>query len=336
MEHISRKMDDVAARPLKLNLQFFAEEEGYPNLEDSAEFKEDAREFNAKMDKYVQERESKTAKTETETPPAESKPENEPVKAEGEAEKPEVAVPEPKPKQDSETNKAFQEMRKKAEEAERAAKEAEDRIKRADALIAEQYGHMGIYTVEQYERAVRAEKEADDLKRYREAGLTQEEIDKLRKADEMERQMREQEETSKAQQEERAKQEHTQRWKQLYDVYPDLVESAKAFAEGGEPEWFNDEMKAEIARGASPLAAYRNAHFETILQKTLGSAKEQAKQEALDKLNSKDHLAPNAQTGGDVDHVEIDEQTMRMYRALNKGKSDAEIRKWHKKYAAGG
>jgi hypothetical protein len=326
MDQISRKTAEVAALPWKLNLQFFAEEGEYPSLEESPEFRDDAREFNAKMDKFVQERTKEPAQ-EPEKP--ETKPDNEPAKATEQAEPPEVAVPDQKPKQDSETNKAFQEMRKAREEAERLAKESEERAKRADALIAKQYGHMGITTVEQYESALQAEQEAETMKRYEEAGLTPEEIEKLKKFDQLQQETEQQKQV-------REQQENVSRWKQLYDAYPELYETAPLFNEGKEPEWYSAEMKAEIARGASPLAAYRNAHFETILQKRLASTKEEARQDALDKLNSKSHLAPNAVTGGDVEHVEIDEETMRMYRALNKGKTDAQIRAWHKKHAMGG
>lgn len=329
MNEISRKMDEVADRPQfrhKLNLQMFAEEaEPYPSLEDSPEFRDDAREFNAKMDKFVADRAPKEeAKTET---PTEPKQENEPVQVD-EVVKPEVVEPE-KPKQDSETNKAFQEMRKAREEAERIAKETADRLKRADDLIAKQYGHMGIYTVEQYETAVKAEQEAEANRRYEEAGLTPEEIAKLKRADELEQ-------TLKAEQEQRQIEERNTSWARLYDAYPDLVESSMVFKDGGRPDWYTPEMEAEISRGASPLAAYRSAHFEAILAKKLGETKEIAKQEALNSINSKDHMKPNGAAGSDVEHVEIDEQTMRMYRALNKGKSDAEIRKWHKKNAMGG
>jgi len=318
MNQISRKMANVADLPLKMNLQLFAGEESYPELEDTPEFRDDAREFNSKMDKFMEER---APKTETIV-----EKETEPAKETEKAVTPEVAEPDQKPKQDSETNKAFQEMRKAREEAERIAKESEERAKRADALIAQQYGHMGITTVDQYEAALKAEREAEDNRRYEEAGLTADEVRKLREYDQLKQE-------TEADRLGRAQQERSSQWQQLYTVYPDLFESAKAFNEGKEPEWFTDDMKAEIARGASPLAAYRNAHFETIMKKQLQSVQEVAKQEALDKLNSKDHLAPNGTAGGDVDHVEIDEETMRAYRALNKGKTDAQIRAWHKKHA---
>lgn len=316
MQNISRKMANVAELPLKLNLQLFAEE-GYPSLEESSEFKDDAKEFNAKMDKFVQEREAKTEPVKEPETPAEIK--TEPAKESEPAATPEVATPADKPKQDSETNKAFQEMRKQLE-AEQA------RAKKADDLIAKQWGHLGITTVEQYEKAEQAEREAEDNKRYQEAGLTPEEIQKLKDYDRIQAETAQQAQI-------RTQTDNEQRWKQLYDVYPEVEEAIRKFNVGEPQDIFNAEMQVELSRGASPLAAYRNAHFETILQKTLNGVKETATQEAMDKLNSKDHLAPNASTGGEVDHVEIDDETMRAYRALNKGKTDAQIRAWHKKHA---
>ncbi len=320
MNEISSKTANVAELPLKLDLQLFAgEEEGFPALEETPEFKDDAKEFNAKMDKFVQERETKA--------PAEQTTENEPAQEEDKAGTPEVAVPDQKPKQDSETNKAFQEMRKAREDAERKVAEAEARAKKADELIAQQYGKShGIYTVEQYEHRLQQEREAEENERYEAAGLKPEEIEKIRKFDELQRE-------TESQKQERQRAEHIQQWDRLYTSYPELRETAKAFNEGKEPEWYTDEMKAELARGSSPLAAYRNAHFETILQRATTSTKEVAKQEALNQINSKDHIKANGTAGGDVDHVEIDDDTMRMYRALNKGKTDAQIRAWHKKNA---
>lgn len=316
MDQISRKTGNVAAYPLKLDLQLFAEEEAAPNLEDSPEFAADAREFNAKMDKFM---ESRTQEPEMKT---------EPDKVDT-VEKPEVVEPE-KPKQDSETNKAFQEMRKQLEaEKQRAADleaKAQQDKQRADALIAQQFGDRGIFTVEQYELAVAREREIADNERFEQAGLTPDEVRKLREFDELQNRIQGDKVSQSQQQVQSA-------WNQLYSAYPDLVDTSKAFDAGGVPDWFTPEMKAEIDRGASPLAAYRHAHFDKLLNGKLQNEREAAKQEALDKLNSKEHLAPNATTGGEVDHVEIDEETMRAYRALNKGKTDAQIRAWHKKYA---
>lgn len=325
MNEISSNRGNVADFPLKLNLQLFASDT--PELENTPEFKEDLKEYSAmeaKIAKFTEERQAKEPAKEPakETPKeadAEIKPDKEPAKEIEKAATPEVAVPDDKPKQDAETNKAFQEMRQKLEAAEKVNADIEAKAKRADALIAAQFGAQGITTVEQYEQWIQQGKEEEDNKRYQEAGLTTEEIEKIRKYDEL--------------QVTRQQEENTKQWQTLYTSYPELVESSKLFNDGKDPEWYNDEMKAAIANGSSPRAAYRDVHFETILQNRLKDTKEVAKQEALNQLNSKEHIKPNATTGGDVDHVEIDDETMRMYRSLNKGKTDAQIRAWHKKNA---
>lgn len=314
MDRISRKTANVANLPLKLNLQLFADKfDGAPNLEDTPEFRDDAREFNEKLAKMTEK-------------PSEPPVENEPVKESKEAGTPEVAAPEEKPKQDSETNKAFQEMRQKLEAAEKANAEIEAKAKKADELIAQQWGKShGIYTVEQYEQRIQQEREQEENERYEAAGLKPDEIEKLRKYDELQRE-------TEAQSQAKQREEYLGRWNDLYKAYPDLQDTAKAFNEGKEPEWYTAEMKAEIARGASPTAAYRNAHFETILQNAVKGTKESARQEALNSINSKDHMKPSGAEGGDVDHVEIDDDQMNMYRRLT-GKTDAQIRAWHKKNA---
>ena len=320
MENISRKMEEVADLPSRypMNLQLFAGD-GTPSLEDSPEYQDDMNEFNSKMNRYMEDRTPKETATE--------EPTTDPVTESTEAVTPEVAEPEDKPKQDSETNKAFQEMRQKLKEAEAARAEIEARAKKADELIAQQYGAShGIYTVEQYEQRLQQEQEEANRTRYEEAGLTPEEIQMLKDYPQLKQE-------TLAEKQIRQEQEVIQGWAKLYEAYPEFKEAMASDDKETINRLFNDEMRAEIERGASPLAAYRNAHFETILSSKLQNVQEAAKQEALDKLNSKEHLAPNASTGGEVDHVEIDEETMRAYRALNKGKTDAQIRAWHKKHA---
>lgn len=70
-----------------------------------------------------------------------------------------------KPKQSREDNAAFKEMRLKAETAEAAAK-------KADAIIAKQYGHLGINTVAELETALEKQK-------YEEAGIDPEVVNDI-------------------------------------------------------------------------------------------------------------------------------------------------------------
>lgn len=324
-QNISSKMGEVADLPSRypLNLQLFADD-GTPSLEDSADYAADMNEFDQKMSKYMSARQQEESTTSNDAPEPTT---TVPVEESQQAGNSEVAVPEDKPKQDSETNKAFQEMRQKLKEAEKAKADIEAKAKKADELIALQYGEShGIYTVEQYEQQLQREREYADRQRYEEAGLTPEEIQMLKEYPQLKQE-------TAAEQQARQDRELISGWQKLYSTYPEVEQAIAKFNAGEEQDIFNEEMRAELARGASPLAAYRNAHFERIMASKLQNVQEAAKQEALDKMNSKEHLAPNASTGGEVDHVEIDEETMRAYRALNKGKTDAQIRAWHKKYA---
>jgi len=317
MNKISRKTVEVADLPRRypMNLQLFSED-GTPSLEDSPEYQSDMNEFDSKMQRFMSERESPTNEEPTET-----------VEDSEQAETPEVAEPEEKPKQDSETNKAFQEMRKQLDAEKARAAEVEARAKKADELIAKQYGEShGIYTVEQYEQRLQEEEERANIERYEGAGLTPEEIQMLKEYPQLKQ-------SSTAEQEARRSQELEQGWVELFEKFPDLGKAVEDQNQEAVNLFYNDKMKKEMERGASPLAAYLSANFDAVLESRLKNVQEAAKQEALDKLNSKEHLAPNASTGGEVDHVEIDDETMRAYRALNKGKTDAQIRAWHKKHA---
>ncbi|WP_340011783.1 hypothetical protein MHI32_01605 [Paenibacillus sp. FSL H7-0690] len=317
MNKISRKTVEVADLPRRypMNLQLFSED-GTPSLEDSPEYQSDMNEFDSKMQRFMSDRESPTNDEPTET-----------VEDSEQAETPEVAEPEEKPKQDSETNKAFQEMRKQLDAEKARAAEVEARAKKADELIAKQYGEShGIYTVEQYEQRLQEEEERANIERYEGAGLTPEEIQMLKEYPQLKQ-------STTAEQEAKRNQEAEQGWVELFEKFPDLGKAVADQNQEAVDLFYNDKMKKEMERGASPLAAYLSANFDAVLESRLKNVQEAAKQEALDKLNSKEHLAPNASTGGEVDHVEIDDETMRAYRALNKGKSDAQIRAWHKKHA---
>lgn len=321
MENISRKSVDVADLRYKVNLQLFADGEGepYPELENDPEYKKDAQEYSkmdAKLDKFTEERTQK----------AEVKMEDEPVE-EVKAVTEEVATPE-KPKQDSETNKAFQDMRKQLE-AEQA------KAKKADALISAQFGDRGIHTVEQYDQWIKEGEEEAELERLTTAGLTPEEIQKLKDYDRL---------LAETSQDSQTKYQQTvkSQWDEVFNAFPDLDKrdiqfngTQVTFVGDKPPEWLTSDMISRLESGYNPIDAYRNAHYDTILANATKTIKETAAQDALDKLNSKDHLAPNASTGGEVDHVEIDPAQMAMYRKLT-GKSDAEIRKFHKKSLAGG
>lgn len=79
--------------------------------------------------------------------------------------------------------------------------------------------------------------------------------------------LKEREETTRQIQEMQQAAEWQSKWKVLYDAYPDLQETADAFLEGKEPDWYTPEMKARIERGYDPIDAYELAHKEALMEK---------------------------------------------------------------------
>lgn len=71
-----------------------------------------------------------------------------------------------------------------------------------------------------------------------------------------------------AREEQAAKAEARRRWDTLYEKYPDLIESSRAFDEGKAPDWFNAEMQNRIQRGYDPLDAYELANRDKITAQT--------------------------------------------------------------------
>jgi hypothetical protein len=64
-------------------------------------------------------------------------------------------------------------------------------------------------------------------------------------------------------------------WAQLYEAFPDAGESAKAFAEGGRPDWYTNEMESMIyQQGYKPLDAYRLANMDKIQTNTKKSTEQ--------------------------------------------------------------
>jgi hypothetical protein len=72
----------------------------------------------------------------------------------------------------------------------------------------------------------------------------------------------------------------TSKWGALYEQFPGLLESAKAFNEGKNPDWYNETMQAYVNRGYDPADAYRLAHADTIAR--------QQEQQVLARLTGRD------------------------------------------------
>lgn len=81
-------------------------------------------------------------------------------------------------------------------------------------------------------------------------------------------------------------------WRQLYDAFPDIVESAQAFSQGGTPDWYTEEMNDLITAGYKPLHAYKLAHMDKIQTQT--------KRQLEQKLVKEQRLGTRAQVETDV------------------------------------
>lgn len=83
------------------------------------------------------------------------------------------------------------------------------------------------------------------------------------------------------------------------------------------------EMMDRVRKGATLVEAYQTVNFEAILAKRTAAAK----QAALNSTAGKEHLQPTAPAGGQGGSVEVPADVRQMYRELNPGLSDADIRR---------
>lgn len=94
-------------------------------------------------------------------------------------------------------------------------------------------------------------------------------------------QLRKELNTYKEQLSEKEQQERSQQqWGELYDAYPHLLEQARAWEKGENPEFYSDKMQEYINKGYEPIDAYELAHKETLFK-----AKEQ---EVLARVTERD------------------------------------------------
>lgn len=80
--------------------------------------------------------------------------------------------------------------------------------------------------------------------------------------------LQEKQQAEQAQRQQTTEQQRLTDWKQLYDTLPDVAESAKAFSEGKNPDWYTPDMQSMIERGYKPLDAYKLAHGDKITAQT--------------------------------------------------------------------
>lgn len=91
-------------------------------------------------------------------------------------------------------------------------------------------------------------------------------------------------------QQERARQENIGRWNELYQAFPELVESSQAFNSGDRPEWYTAEMESMINRGYAPKDAYTLLNMDKI--------QTQSKKQMEQKVIKQQQLGNRAQVEG--------------------------------------
>lgn len=297
----SAKTGEVAALPYKMNLQLFSDDE-IPSLEDDPEFEE------------VETKDPETVEPEQ-------------TNASEELETPEVVDPaEDKPVQDEKTNAAFADMRRKVEEAEKKAEIAKKYGQygvASDAEVADKYGKShGIFTLSQLDSAVAAEKKEQERQQWVEKGVDPDEIEQLIDS-------KLQNHPAVVQAREQAHQaainaELSELKAAFPDVKADKIDDIFTLPNA-------DQLIERINKGCTLKEAYELVNMDTIIQKRV----EAAKQAATVKATSKNHIRPNGGVSGDLDTMEIPEETLRSYKALVPGKSMDEYRKHYRKSMKG-
>jgi hypothetical protein len=199
------------------------------------------------------------------------------------------APAEQKPAQDADTNAKFAEMRRKLEAAEKESA----RAKKADEVVAKQYGHMGITTVEQLEQHFEEEK-------WRDKGFEPEEVQKL-----LEEKLANHPDVLAAKQ---SKQDlflasQMDKLNKTYGLDIKSIDDIQGLPNA-------DAMLQKIVSGYEWDEAYLVTHKDHITQ-TLAS---KAKQQTLNNQQSKAHLKSTS-GGGDVDTFTMDAEVMANYRA---------------------
>lgn len=258
----NEKKAEVVELPLKLNLQFFSDEVEDTDTPDDTETEESIDE---------------TVTDEQDTGGNDSDLANQ------------------KPVQDAETNARFAEMRRQAEQA-------EARARHADELIAQQYGEShGIYTVEQYEEALKAEQQELERQQYLEMGIDPDEIEKI-----VDKKLENHPAVIEAKKQ-AADHKLLTNFNQLQSEYSDLVKSPEDVPVEVWQRW-NDGNS-----GLSLTEAYELVNKQTIREHLTASTK----QSTLNKINSKEHVRGNGGEGADdMDLTSVPADVMATYRQM--------------------
>lgn len=255
------------------------------------------------------ENDQEVADPETETE-LEEQPEGDPEEDQSE-ETQEVADPEPE--RDFEKDKAYAELRRKAEDAER-------RAAKADQWAKDNYGHMGVNTLEDYQNLLAEEKKREE---YEAQGIDYDAVRKIAKEE------AENHPDVKKAKEIELKFSVNAEIRALKNAYPDVeiaeIEDLRDLGSQLEklPNW--PEIKKKLDRNYELTDAYELANRDTLMGKRTAAAAQAARNAA----NSKNHLKPSGTQTVENTPL-IDDEEMAMFKRLMPKKTEAEIIAWKK------
>ena len=110
------------------------------------------------------------------------------------------------------------------------------------------------------------------------------------------------------------------------DVIKGIDPSIKSFDDVMALDTFEDMRRIYEQGGKTLSEAFKIANFDSLI----ASKEAKARQSTLNQINSKDHL--NGNRGGNSGGVTIPAETLKMYKAMMPGKTDAEYQAHYEKY----
>lgn len=120
--------------------------------------------------------------------------------------------------------------------------------------------------------------------------------------------------------------------KQAFENEVELIKkidpSIKSFDDVINSESFAEVDRIYRAGGKSLSEAFKLANFDRLMSANEGKLRQQV----INQMSGKDHLKGNGSGGSEVSTVTIPEETLKIYKKMMPGKSDAEYQKHYEKY----
>lgn len=236
-------------------------------------------------------------------------------------------------KQSPEADRAFAEMRRQKEAAEKAAAKAKEEVqKERDAKYAEQFGHIGIFTEQQYWAAIEREKQQKaEAQRAKEAMLPKQYYDELIakgydpkvaegladglatkiKLKQLEEQVARERQLSKQEREQLKEQQRREAiGKQIIEDHKALTQKYGKLVPADLKD-LDEPTKEMIRQGASLRAAWLATHEDEVIE----FARKNGESKALQNVHSKAHLKSEESGGGDIGKaIELTPGQIQAYR----------------------